>query len=723
MSTTGPAVRPFFAPRSVAVIGVSAAPTNLGRHIVENLVEFGFQGELIPVGSKGGEVAGRKIVPSLSEVPGPVELAVLLVPASRILSALEECGRAGVRAVVISSGGFSEYEAGRAAAEREVLQAARRYGFRVMGPNCIGVINLEQGVCLPFPPLRRSDFLKGPHSVICQSGGVMLYLAERFSEERLGIRILVSEGNKLDLDEADLLPFLAEDPETRVIFLYMEGITRGRELLEAAVRSPKPVVALKANVAEASAQVARSHTAALATDERLVDAAFRQAGILRVHDLEQFVLCAKAFALPPLRGENVAVGCMSGGMSVVAADACARHGLGLPPLPPDLLRDLEGRGRGGVIHLANPLDLGDIHDPSVMLLALEKVLALPDIHGAAFCLPSPAGSARVLTGGLAMEGIVGRIQELSRGHHKPVALSFFAGHRAVEPLLGTVEIPVFWSITESIEALALQRAFWRSRDRPRSFALPGGSRREPQGRLPGWIRWSGSTPSLPEVLGFLAASGIPVEEVRMAKTPEEAATVAESLGYPVALKLLSPEISHKTEVGGVALHLASRGDVEAAFLKILDAARTKAPGAKVEGVGVQRMCAGGHEVIVGAKCDPAFGPVVLFGLGGIWTEALGDVTLRVAPVSRADALEMIGEIRGASVLRGFRGLPPADIDALLGILLSVSRLVAEVPEIRELDLNPVVVWREGARVLDARMVIEGEDVAAGFSGHLVSFLP
>lgn len=706
MSTTGPAVRPFFAPWSVAVIGVSASPTNLGRHIVGNLVEFGFRGEIIPVGPGGGEVAGRMIVPSLAAAPGAVDLAVVLVPVSRILPALEDCGRAGVRAVVISSGGFAEYEAGRASLEREVLQVARRYGFRVMGPNCIGVVNLACGLCTPFAPLARRDFVDGPHSVISQSGGVMLYLADVFSEERLGVRALISEGNKLDVDEAALLPHLVDDPGTRVIFLYLEGILRGRELLAAAAGSPKPVVALKANVADSSARIAHSHTAALANDERVVEAAFRQAGILQVRDLEQFVVCAKAFRLPPLCGDRLAVACMSGGMGVVAADACARHGFELPSLPERLLRDLERRGRGGVIHLGNPLDLGDIHDPAELLLALEQVLALPDIDGAAFCLPSPAGAGRVMSGGPSLEAIIRRIEELSQALQKPVALSFFAGRRAVEPLLRDVEIPVFWSLAESIEALALQRAFWRHRERrrPAAFVDPGdgGARRATRPDVGGL----GPTPLLPAVFQFLAHEGIPVEEVGVARTPGEAVALAEALGYPVALKLVSPQISHKTEVGGVALDLRTAEDVEVAFQGILDRVRTKAPEAQVAGVAVQRMHAGGHEVIVGARRDPAFGPVVLFGLGGIWVEALGDVAVRVAPIDRDDALEMIGEIRGAGLLQGLRGRPPADLDALAGVIAAVSRLIAEVPEIHELDLNPVMVCSGGARVLDARIAVE-----------------
>ena len=700
--TTG--VGAFLAPRSVAVIGVSPSAKNLGRNIVQNLIEFGFQGEVFPVGPQGGEVAGRPILPSVSAAPQPVELAVILVPAGQILPALEDCGRAGVRGVVISSGGFSEYEATRGVVEAEMLAVARRHGFRLMGPNCIGVMNLKTGLCLPFPLLARRDFVQGPHSLVSQSGGVMLYLADLFSEERQGVQILVSEGNTLDVDEADLVTALADDPDTRVIFLYLEGIRRGRALVEAAARSPKPVVALKANVGQSSARIARSHTAALANDERVVDAAFRQAGILRVRDPEQFIVAAKAFALQPLRGESVVVACMSGGISVLAADACARHGLTLPLLPPDLLRRLEARGRGGVIRLGNPMDLGDIHDVFVMLEALEAALSLPEIHGAAFCLPSPA-SAGVLQGGPQLEEIVRRIQVLSDALGKPVALSFFAGRRAVEPVLGKVDFPIFWSMTESIEALALQRAFWRGRDRAKAFAGPGVGAEVRRRGLPAVLGGLEGTPSALHVSAVLADRGIPVEEIYLATSPEEAEAIADRLGYPVVLKLVSPQISHKTDVGGVLLDLATREDVHAGFRRIIDTARAGVPGTEVQGVAVQRMRRGGHEVIIGAKRDPAFGPLVLFGLGGVWVEALGDVAIRLAPIGREDAMDMIGEIRGSALLRGLRGAPPADVEAIADILLSVSRLMVETPEIQELDLNPVMVWRDKAAALDVRMML------------------
>lgn len=700
------AIQAFFAPRAIAVIGVSAAPTNLARTIVQNLVEFGFPGPVVPVGPGGGEVAGRPILPSVGAA-GPVDLAVVLVPAARILEALEDCGRAGVQAVIISSGGFSEYEAGRTALEAEVRACARRYGFRVMGPNCIGVLAPTEGVVTPFVPIAPEALVPGRVSVISQSGGVVLYLAERLAEEGLGCHRLVSVGNKLDVDEADLLPALDAHPDTHVIVLYLEGIGRGRALLEAAARGRKPVVALKANEGVASAAIARSHTAALANDERVVEAALRQAGVVRVRDLDQVVACAKAFSLPPLRGERLLVASMSGGMSVIAADACSRYGFALPPLPASLLRDLEGRSRGGVIHLQNPLDLGDIHDPAAAVETLTKLLLLPEVDGAAVCLPSPASAGRVLGGTRALEGLVAQLRAAADACAKPVALSFFAGRRAWESLRGHLALPVFSDLRESIEALAFQRAYWRARARPLATAL-----REPSPAcraLPEGLRRQAPWPPFPAVLDFLEAHGLPVEPVVVARTPGEAAAAARALGGPVALKIVAPGLAHKTEVGGVVLGLTTPAKVAQAFDQLLAQVRTAAPGAAIHGAAVQRMRAPLHEVMIGARRDPAFGPVVLFGLGGIWVEVLGDVSLRLAPVSRAEAEEMIGEIRGAPLLAGTRGRPTAARGALADLLVAVSRLAAELPELRELDLNPVMVVDREATIVDARMAIEPQD--------------
>jgi acetyltransferase len=480
------------------------------------------------------------------------------------------------------------------------------------------------------------------------------------------------------------------------VTLYLESVTRGRALAEAASRSAKPVIALKANTAPETAGIARSHTAALANDDRVVDAAFRQAGIVRVQSLEELLVAAKAFRLPPLRGNRVVVACMSGGISVVAADACARHGLRLPSLPPGLLDDVEARGRGQVIHLGNPMDLGDIHDAGLMLAALDRALALPEVDGAAFCMPPP-GTAGRLVGGLdAVAAMADQAEAVGRRHGKPVALSLFGGRRTAERLLEQTGRPVFWTVEESLQALAVQHAWW-TRERPGLHPMTPAP-----GPGPEWTE----PPSVVEALRFLAWRGLPVEEAALARSPEEAAAAAERLGFPVALKVVSRQVLHKTEVGGVMLGLRDAGEVAVAFGALVARARAAAPNAAIDGAGVQRMAPPGHEVIVGARRDAAFGPVVVVGLGGIWTEALGDVALRLAPIDQEEARRALAELRGHALLRGLRGRPPADEGALADLLVAVSRLAVDVPAIRELDLNPVVAGPWGARAVDARIVLE-----------------
>jgi acetyltransferase len=415
------------------------------------------------------------------------------------------------------------------------------------------------------------------------------------------------------------------------------------------------------------------------------------------------VTCAKAFALPPLRGDRLVVASMSGGMSVIAADACSRHGFVLPPLPRALLRDLEQRGRGGVIHLQNPLDLGDIHDPAAAVEALTRILPLSEVDGAAVCLPSPASAGRVLGGAGALEALVERLREAGEACAKPVALSFFAGRRTLEALRGRLGLPVFADLPESIEALAFQRAYWRARGRPpaTAFAAPTPTRR----RFPEALRQCGPTPPFPAVLAFLEAEGLPVEPARPVRSAEEAAAVARLLGGPVALKVVAPGLLHKSDAGGVALGLAPE-EVPDAAGRLLARVRGAAPDVAIQGLVVQRMRGPGHEVMIGARRDPAFGPVVIFGLGGVWVEVLEDVSLRLAPVDRAEAREMVQEIRGATVLAGARGRPPAALDAVADLVVAVSRLAAEFPELRELDLNPVVVTPREATIVDARLVLE-----------------
>lgn len=451
----------FFFPRSVAVIGVSPRPVNMAKNIVKNLLDFGFPGPVYAVGPHGDSVHGIPILPDVAALPAGVELAALLTPAGLVPGILEECGRKGIRRVLISSGGFSEYSASGQGLQGQVLAIARRYGMRVLGPNCIGIVNLENGLVLPFTPMEPKAAVKGHNSAICQSGGVTMRCSSLLSQPGVGYSKVISVGNKADVDEVDLLRFLAADPDTHAIFLYLESVARGQDFLEAARACPKPIAVLKANRFPQTGAIARSHTAALANDDRVVDAALRQAGMLRVRRMEDFLTCAKACALPPCRGDNLVVISMSGGMAVLGADEAAAHGFALPDLPEPMRRELEDRRRGGVIRLTNPVDFGDIYDREAALLAIARAVALPEVAAVAASIPLSESVAGVALKGPSAAEAVAQVATLIRKYGKPVVMTM-ESRGSGELVAAAGGLPLFFpTLEEGIEALAYSRELGR----------------------------------------------------------------------------------------------------------------------------------------------------------------------------------------------------------------------------------------------------------------------
>ncbi|MBW1923155.1 MAG: CoA-binding protein [Deltaproteobacteria bacterium] len=454
-------MRAFFYPAAVAVFGVSEEPRNLARNIIHNCRSMGFEGDLYPVGKKPGEVQGMPILTDPEDLPRGVDLAVVLVPAPRVPEVFDACGRKGIRHAVVSTGGFREYEGAESRVEREVLSVASRHGIRFIGPNCIGVISTGSGLCTPFNPLDTGRFQKGPVGVISQSGGVTTQAAYTFSDEHVGFSNIISAGNKLDIDEIDLLSFLLQDEETEQVHLYLESIERGRDFLRLVREAPKPVVLLKANVGRTASAVARSHTAALFNDDRVVQAAVRQVGVVRVETIHDMTVAAKALTLPALRGNRLAAVSFSGGFSVILADACEREGFVCPPLPRDLVRKIEGYRRGGVIRMSNPMDLGDVHDPMGVVFALEACLGLDSIDGMALSMIYDEQMSRLFGGrGASKEQILSFAAGLSERFEKPVALSFFTEKRHVEDFKALGKYPVFNDAVESVRALRMLRDYW-----------------------------------------------------------------------------------------------------------------------------------------------------------------------------------------------------------------------------------------------------------------------
>jgi acetyltransferase len=676
----------LFYPESIVVVGVSEEVRNLGRNIVENLDRFGFAKPVYLVGRDGGRLRERTIHRRIEDLEETPDLAVFLIPAKHIPEALEACGRKGIRYAVIESAGFNEFGGEGDELSRKLLDAARKWGIRFVGPNCISIINLENGMTLPFVLVDPAQTRKGSVSVAAQSGGVVVDTLRLLALEHLGFNKLVSMGNKMDLKETDFLRFFLSDRGTSVTGLYLENISAGRELMNLAAESEKPVIVLKANTNPGSNRIARFHTAALAGDDAVADAAFRQAGIHRVQNMRQFVDAFKVFSLPPIRGNRLGVICRSGGQGVMLADATHRNGFTLASFS-DAFYDVVQRGiRAGVIRMTNPLDLGDVFDLDRHIAVMEEALKEKEVDGVVFCHAYVARREIPAT-----ERLIRAARELSLRYDKPVVLVMLADKKDWFPLREVENFPVFSEADDALRALRLVLDHHGNRNRrngrkegPLPFPSPAAVPPGGPGRL------------LPprETFDLLEKEGLPVAPFGTAATEEEALAAAERVGWPVALKVSHPFILHKTEADGVRLDLRNEEELALAFRSM-----------KGDEFLVQKMMPPGREVIIGGKRDPEFGPVVLFGLGGIFVEVFRDAALRVAPLDEEEAERMIAETRGAVLLDGFRGMPPADRKALVRSLVAVSRLLMNHPEIVNLDINPLIVGPdgEGVAVVDGKI--------------------
>jgi acetyltransferase len=449
-------MREFFYPSSVAVFGVGSHKGNLARNIVLHCQQMGFKGPIHPVGRQPGNAYGIDICSNPDSLPEGIDLAVVLVPAGFVAETLEACGRKGIRYAIISTGGFREFEGAQSQAEKEILEVTERYGIRFIGPNSIGVICTDSGLCSPFNPMQVEHFKKGPVSLIIQSGGVTTQSAYSFSDEHVGFSKIVSVGNKLNIDEIDLIQYFNRDEDTEQIHLYLESIENGPELMRVASKSMKPIVVFKANVSTTASRIALSHTAALFNDDRIVDGAFQQSGIIRVESIHDMTVCAKALQLPPLRGKRLVAISLSGGFSVILGDMCERLGFECPELPRQLLDQIESYRRGGVIRMSNPMDFGDVHDVRGLVFALEQCLALDFIDGIVLCHMYEPEMMRMLRGGIGTpEQILTFFRQLSASAGKPIALSFFGRREKVEELQRVGVFPVFNDAMESVRAMRM----------------------------------------------------------------------------------------------------------------------------------------------------------------------------------------------------------------------------------------------------------------------------
>ncbi len=685
----------IFYPNSIVVIGVSENPDNLARNIIFNLKAFNYQGALYAVGRRNGNIAGITIESSLDRIPDGLDLAVILTPAETVPDLMEACGRKGIQRVVIESSGFSEFSPEGHRLEEQLKEIARRWDIRFVGPNCISVVNLESGVCLPFARITPDAVRKGPVSIVSQSGGISITYFDRLSTVGVGVNKVVSIGNKADLDEGDYLDYLLQDPGTEIVCLYLESIHDGRRLISQARASKKPIIIHKANRGTASQAVAFSHTAALADDDRVVSAAFKQAGILRSDTIPETVMIARGLALPPVLGDNLVVISRSGGHAVVAADTAERYDFQLAPLPEAFTQSVRSMFRADVISLTNPIDLGVIFDFDLYAQIVEQ------------CLQAISPDAVLLVNTYGMREaesarrLANRVQAIMKQSGRPIAFCIYSRTSEAQELRREADMPVFFDVETAVRALAASRDWhrWKSGHACEPFIENLTAEPASAGKI--------ELRTLPadEAFKLCQRAGIAVAPWEVVSEPHHAARAAERLGFPVVLKMLAEEVVHKTDAGGVILGLDDAASVEQGAEAILQRYKEITAVSHAPRIMVQRMIGDGVEVILGAKRDASFGPVIMFGLGGIHVEIFDDVSFRVAPLTEQDAEAMLDEVRGSRILGGVRGRLPVCRTALVDALLAISALMVQNPLLSEFEINPLIVTADGALAVDARAVV------------------
>ncbi len=701
---TGAPLKQLFAPRSVAVIGASRDPDKVGYRVVENLIKGGFEGPIYPVNPAATEVLGLRVYPSLPDVGAPVDLAVVVLPAPRVLPTLETCAAQGVGASVVISAGFKEVGGEGAELEAVLRKRVRELGIRVLGPNCLGLIVTEAKLNATFakgmPPAGGIAF-------VSQSGALCTAALDWAVGLGIGFSALVSLGNKADLSEAEIIETLADDPTTRVIVAYLEAVEDGQRFLEVAEAASrkKPVVVFKAGTTEGGARAASSHTGALAGSDRAYEAAFKQAGLIRARSLRELLDLARVFDSLPLPGGNrIAIVTNAGGPGIIAADACEGAALRLVALSERTLAALK-RVLPSSASLHNPIDVIGDATADRYQAALEAVAADPGVDSI-LALATPQAMTD-------MEKFAQAVVEVGKGASKPILAAFMAeaSLREANKVLLRGGIPDFPFPDEAVKALEAMVRYQAGRDRvPLPARLPVDLTRI-GALLRGALARGATTLGESGARDVIAAYGFRGPKTLRAGGTSEAAEAAERIGFPVVLKIVAPEILHKSDVGGVRLGLTSQDAVRDAYAQMVARVATAVPQARIEGVLVQEQVTEGREVILGMARDPQFGPLLMFGLGGIYVEALKDVTFRIAPLTRADAETMVREIRAFPILQGVRGQPPADLAALVEDILRLSQLVGDMPEIAEIDINPLLVRAEGRGTvaLDARIRLVSKD--------------
>ena len=697
------ALNDLLQPESVAIVGASGTPGKIGYTVIKNLLEGKFPGNIYPINPTTPEILGLKVYPTIAEVPEAVDLAVITVPVKLVSQVAEECGKKGIKALSVITSGFSEV--GRKDLEDELLDIAKKYNMIVLGPNIVGTLsnsskcNASFAPFLPFP---------GKATLITQSGALLIAMDAITYTRKVGFDQMISIGNMADIDFADLITWLDEDPNTACICLYVEGFKDGRKFIEACRKTRKPIIALKAGVSAHGAAAAASHTGSLAGATKIYGAAFQQAGVVQATDLNNLFDRTLALSLlPPLKGDQILVLTNGGGVGVLATDAAERSGIPLKFAPPDVQEELK-KHMPDFGSAKNPVDMtgmagNDWYYESTKFAYANKWTEALVVLYCETAITNPVEIAQAVKRAVDDSGI----------KDKPVLVSMVGGERCDEAMTWLVEngIPAYPAPDQAMNSLAALHEYYNihrgiedngEECQPRSSATA----REiiAKARADGRLALMET-----EAKKIFSAYGLPVAETELARTVEEAVKQAQEIGYPVVLKVISPDIIHKSDAGGVKVNIKDEAGVRSAYQTIINNCKLYKPDADIRGIAIQEMAPLGTEVIVGSINDPTFGPTVMFGLGGIFVEVLKDVTFRVAPVSRDQIMRMINEIRSVAILAGARGEPARDRRALTNLICAYASMVYDLrDEVAETDANPVLVYEEGKglKVVDARIILK-----------------
>jgi acyl-CoA synthetase (NDP forming) len=716
----------FFQPKSIAVFGASENIYSYGQRYIQALLDFGYKGKIYAINHNGEQVLGFKIYRSITEIPDTIDQAFITIPSRFVADTLKECIAKGIKAAVLFTAGFSEAgEQGRAM-EKEVLDIARGH-MRLMGPNCFGPYCPSGGVTVFTGALFSKE--SGPVAMTAQSGQLSECIIARAQGEGIRHSKYASYGNAADINEADLLEYLMEDRDTKIITSYLEGVKDGRRYFEMARKNSgrKPLIIWKVGLTQMGASASASHTGSLAGTGASWDAFFRQTGARKVSTLDELTDATVGFScLPQGCGPRVAYISGGGAGTVIGADACETAGMQMPSFSSETEKKLAEVLPGVGASNKNPIDIGNPHPPVTLLQSLLEIMSADKNIDAVVIrrVLFSVKMSKIFSGSTApseaeQQALLEVPVNVMKKYGKPIiiilpddmtgadSIYLEEERRKIRDYFFSNGIPTFLSEPRAFAALAHLSRF--KQQAGKKISHNGKTTSGPNVRkLFLNIQKKSQTPVLDEIQckAILKTAGVKVTMPVLAASRKEAVAAAEKLGYPVAMKIVSPQITHKSDIGGVKLKLQNKAQVGTAYDEIMAAVGKKAPKAAIEGVSVQKMAEPGLELVIGMTRDPQFGPMLMFGLGGTAVEILKDVAFRIVPLTREDAGDMIRQVKGYRLLEGYRGQPPVDINYLEELLMKLSAFIEQNPEIKEMDINPLIAYKKGAVAVDARIILD-----------------